>query len=548
MQLNLPVYSYSHRSQPFSSARLLNCYPELMPPGSAYPVVLQRAPGTKDWSTAGSGPIRGMYQAEIGFSTGRLDRLYVVSGRELYSVDSAGTATLIGDIGTPNNIDFAHNQDGLVIVNEPRAYHYDGRKASGTHNGSANSAYLEDTTANWVENVFVGLEISNTTDGSKGRITANTQTTITATLTGGTDNDWDSSDAYSLNSFAEITDPDFTERGAGNVEFLENFLLFREPNSDRIFGAEIGSSTVFDSLDYVNVDSNPDFVLGTITDQRSLVAFGKKTTEFYENTGISGFPFQRNINGTVEVGLAGKNLYARCFDVVYFVADDLTVRRLDGNQPVRVSTHYIEQKLHADFTVASGEAWSYFEEGHFFFGLTFPEGTIVYDAVTGEWHERESYGLKYWRFRYMQDFAGAQLAGDYDSNEIVEIDNQTYAEAVSSPKATSTVQRMQWTYQPVYADGIRAFHDRLEVRFEAGVGLTTGQGSDPKIMMEFSDDGGRTWKQLPTRTLGKKGEYRDRAVWHNIGSSRQRVYRGTISDPVKVYIGNTVIEVRGGRL
>ena len=67
-------------------------------------------------------------------------------------------------------------------------------------------------------------------------------------------------------------------------------------------------------------------------------------------------------------------------------------------------------------------------------------------------------------------------------------------------------------------------------------------------MMEFSDDGGRTWKKLPTRTLGKKGEYRDRAVWHNLGASRQRVYRGSVSDPVKVYIGNTIIEVRGGRL
>lgn len=548
MQLNLPVYSYSHRSQPFSTARLLNCYPELMPPGSAYPVVLQRAPGTKDWSTVGSDPIRGMYQAEIGFDTGRLDRLYVISGRKLYSVDSSGTATLIGDIGTPGTIDFAHNDRALVVVNEPRAYHFDGRIASGTHNGSANSAYLEDTTADWVEDVFVGLEISNTTDGSKGIITANTQTTITAELKGGTDNDWDSSDAYSLNSFAEITDPAFTDRGAGGVEFLENYILFRKPNSDEVFGAKLGSTTDFDGLDFVNADSNPDYLLGMITDQRSLIAFGKKTTEFYENTAIAGFPFQRNINGTVEVGLAGAKLYGRCFDVVYFIADDLTVRRMDGNQPVRISTHYIEQKLHADFTISQGEAWSYWEEGHFFMGFTFPEGTIAYDAQTGEWHERKSFDLPHWRFRYMQEFNGAFLAGDYYSNEVVEIDNQTYSEAVSDAKMSSTVQVMEWTYQPIFADGMRAFHDRLEVRFEAGVGLTTGQGSDPKIMMEYSDDGGRTWKKLPTRTLGKKGEYRDRAVWHNLGSARQRVYRGSVSDPVKVFIGATLVEVRGGRL
>lgn len=476
MRLNLPVYSYKHRSQPFSSARLLNCYPELMPPGSPYPVVLMRSQGTKDWATAGSGSIRGLWQAEIGFSSGRLDRLYAVSGRELYSVDSAGTATLIGDIGTPNNIDFAHNDSALVVVNEPDAYYYDGT------------------------------------------------------------------------TFGQITDGDFVTRGAANVDFLENFLLFREPNSDRMFGADLGSATDFDALNFVNADSHPDYLLGGLSIDRNYIAFGKKTTEFYTNTGVSGFPFERIINATIQVGLAAENLYGICFDVAYFIADDLTVRRLDGNQPVRVSTHYIEQLLQNTFTVSSGEAFSYWYEGHFFMGFTFNEGTIIYDAMTQEWHERKSYNRQYWRFSSMARFNNKWLAGDKDSNEIVELDVLTFDEAVNDPTMGSNVQRMEWTYQPIYAEGVRAFHDRLEVRFEAGVGLTTGQGSDPKIMMEFSDDGGKTWEALPTRTLGKKGEYKDRAIWHNLGSSRQRVYRGSVSDPVPVYIGDTLVEVRGGRL
>jgi hypothetical protein len=476
MKLDLPIYSYDHRSRPFSSARLLNCYPEVMPPGSPYPVVLMRAPGTKDWTTVGTGSILGMWRANIGFASGRLDRLYVVSGRELYSVDTAGSATLIGDIGTPNNLDFAYNTDNLVIVNEPNAFYYDGA------------------------------------------------------------------------TFGAITDPDFTSRGAGNVEFLENFLLFREPNSDRMFGADLGSATSFDSLNFVNADSNPDLLKGIISDHRNLVCFGDETTELYVNTGASGFPFERIINGTMQVGLAAENLYGRCFDIVYFIADDLTVRRLDGNQPVRISTHYIEQLLENTYTLSSGEAFSYWQEGHFFMGFTFLERTIVYDAVTQQWHERESYSRDYWRFRHMARFNGMTLTGDKDSNEVVEIDIQTYDEAVADPRMSSTVHVMEWTYQPIYAEGVRAFHDRLEVRFEAGVGLTTGQGSDPVMMMEFSDDGGKTWNQLPTRTLGKKGEYEDRAVWHNLGSARQRVYRGSISDPVAVYIGDTVTEVRGGRL
>ena len=83
---------------------------------------------------------------------------------------------------------------------------------------------------------------------------------------------------------------------------------------------------------------------------------------------------------------------------------------------------------------------------------------------------------------------------------------------------------------------------------ETGVGVTTGQGSDPKMMLQKSDDGGKTWQSLPDKTIGKLGERFSRAVWYNLGSSRQRVYRAAISDPIAVVVTDTVTEVRGGRL
>jgi hypothetical protein len=69
---------------------------------------------------------------------------------------------------------------------------------TGTHDGSGNAAILSDSTASWSTDEHVGKWLYNTTDGSNGLITANTSTTITATLAGGTDNDWDASDAYGI--------------------------------------------------------------------------------------------------------------------------------------------------------------------------------------------------------------------------------------------------------------------------------------------------------------------------------------------------------------
>lgn len=69
---------------------------------------------------------------------------------------------------------------------------------SGAHSGADGSTDLEDVSQAFEVNEFVGRSLVNTTDGSSGEITANTATTITAVLAGGTENDWDMSDNYQV--------------------------------------------------------------------------------------------------------------------------------------------------------------------------------------------------------------------------------------------------------------------------------------------------------------------------------------------------------------
>jgi len=77
-------------------------------------------------------------------------------------------------------------------------------EAIGTHDGGASAATLSDSGESWATNEFVGRVIVNLDDGSSGPITANTATTITAVLTGGTDNDWDVGDSYNFMSTVNI--------------------------------------------------------------------------------------------------------------------------------------------------------------------------------------------------------------------------------------------------------------------------------------------------------------------------------------------------------
>ena len=57
-------------------------------------------------------------------------------------------------------------------------------------------------------------------------------------------------------------------------------------------------------------------------------------------------------------------------------------------------------------------------------------------------------------------------------------------------------------------------------------GTGNSDDPDPQIMREFSDDGGRTWSNQTSRSLGKEGEYRKRQVWRREGLAyRDRMYR-----------------------
>jgi hypothetical protein len=47
--------------------------------------------------------------------------------------------------------------------------------------------------------------------------------------------------------------------------------------------------------------------------------------------------------------------------------------------------------------------------------------------------------------------------------------------------------------------------------------------------------------------MGKIGKYRTRVIWTRLGSSDDRVYRQSISDPVRRAILDTQLEVEGGR-
>jgi hypothetical protein len=345
---------------------------------------------------------------------------------------------------------------------------------------------------------------------------------------------WDGS------TFGQITDSDFTSRGASQVEFDSNYLLFLEPNSGRFFGADLGSATSFDALNFATAEATPDELIGMKVDHQQVVLFGTESIEIWQISPIAGFPYEKVQNGFVEIGCFNGNSIAKLDNSLVWLANDYTVRRLDGVTPVRISHHGVEASIRSA-TISTARAFSYSKGGHLFYVLSFNEVTWVYDATTQKWHERQTYGFDRWTAGCNASVYGYELVGSTENGDIGILDHTVFTE-------WGDTQRTHWVYQPIYAENRLAFHDRLEIVCKTGVGTTTGQGSDPQLMLEYSDDGGLTWASLPNKSLGPLGQYVKHVEWRGLGCASQRVYRGAVSDPVEIQIVDTIIDVRGGRV
>lgn len=102
---------------------------------------------------------------------------------------------------------------------------YDGNEAadSGIHTERNDQLTLVSSGKNWFPSEWVGYMIKNITDGSSGIITANDESSITATLDNGTENNWDIGDNFVITNGWPCLDQvgRSTDSGLGTQQALE---------------------------------------------------------------------------------------------------------------------------------------------------------------------------------------------------------------------------------------------------------------------------------------------------------------------------------------
>ncbi len=328
-------------------------------------------------------------------------------------------------------------------------------------------------------------------------------------------------------------DTDGTMKGV----FWEGYFVGVGPGSQTLWYSSQYNGLAWNGLDFTSAEGAPDYVKKIITDHRELVAFGEESTEFFNHSQDPEAPLSPNRGAHIEHGIDAPESAVKLDNCIFWIGGSSRGRgqalKVEGYRSQVVSPPGITAAWATYSTIADAQGFAYEDEGHAFWVVNFPTAnrTWVYDASTGLWHERG-----YWHkasatwqvhkaFCHVYAF-GKHLIGDRENGNIYEMKMTTYSDNGDD------LRRLR---QPghLFDENKRIYQSSLEVHAEMGLGLGSGQGSNPKMMMRYSNDGGRTWSNEYSAPLGKQGQFRNRAVWNRLGSGPDRVYEITCSEPTQ---------------
>ncbi len=331
---------------------------------------------------------------------------------------------------------------------------------------------------------------------------------------------------YQIETWVEINFPD--SFSPSSLTFQDGYFIVSKDGSSRFYISGSYDAINWDPLDYATKEGANDDIVCVYSHNRDLWLFGAKTTEVWFNSGYVEFPFQRYDGGFFTIGCVAPRSVASSDEKVFWLDNDLRIRAGSGVQNEVISTVQIDYQISqlSDWEDAVG--FYYIHDGHGFYQISIADKTLVYDVSTGFWHTR-AVGTGNTRHP-AQCYAWAfdkHIIGDYRSGKLLYFDPTVYTYDGEMMKKIRAAQY-------VHSERKRVFNNGLEIEFESAVG--NSGCPDPQAILEFSDNAGNTWSNPYSTDIGESGQYRTRAKWRRLGSSRSRLYRVTIEDPVKTVI------------
>lgn len=349
--------------------------------------------------------------------------------------------------------------------------------------------------------------------------------------------------------FAQIVDPAFL--GSDRVGFIDGWLLFNQPGTNNIYtNAPTPYTITFAGAFFAKKDTNSDNVVTHMENNREWWVVGERASEVWYDAGGANFGFSRIPGVSPQIGCSAKHSIARLGSSLVWLGrserGQNVVIKTEQYSYVDISNRAIEHQISKYPLVSDAIGFTYEEEGHLFYQLTFPtaDKTWVYDHTASEalgmpqWHEKASYDPATGTFHRhkancFMNFQNIRMVGDFQQMWMYQMSRAFFTDGgTGAIAATPLIATRRCPHLWSKEDRKRLFFSGLQIEFTAGVGSQTGQGVNPQIMLRWSDDNGQTFGNQHLVPIGKAGKTKNRAIKRRLNWAWDRVFEAQFSDPV----------------
>jgi hypothetical protein len=352
---------------------------------------------------------------------------------------------------------------------------------------------------------------------------------------------------YTLSTQQFQQNPSANFLGSYTAAYQDGYGIFFKPNTNIFYITDLFDFSTLNATEFGSANTSEDYLVTGISRSQELWLLKTNSAEVWYDTGNTDFPFERRQTLVFRYGCAARYSLVRVDNniLIWLGRNEhskIVVVMVNGYEASVISTEAVNTAFDNYETVGDAIAFVYEDESHVFYVLTFPteDRTWVFDLATQMWHERRSQinnsqpsslPTRQGRFRAncYAFFNNKHIVGDFESGKLYELDTKTYTE-------NGTPITWERTTYHTSDDEKYLFFNNFQLIMQAGVGLNTGQGSDPQVMLQISKDYGHTFGADRWRSMGKQGQFKCRAKWNALGCARDFVYRVRGTDPVMTAI------------
>lgn len=334
--------------------------------------------------------------------------------------------------------------------------------------------------------------------------------------------------------------------GAQTVAYVSGFFVAEQPGTPYFWTSNANDGSTWNALAYAASSQYSDTMLAVDNLAGNLVLFAQQHLELWQNVGTTPVPYNPITSAVYPYGLAAIFSRAHIDQSIIFLARNaegqLQFVQLVGYEARPISTPDIEWIINQFAVTSDAVALAYGRGAHKFYQVTFPtqNRSFLFDSTTGLWSDVQT-GTSLTPVRHQAQlatyYAGTTLLSDYATNVLYTMSPTAYTD-----NGTPIVRELITRHLFSNYDLIRISSVYLDM--ETGVGLQSGQGANPFVMLQYSKDNGRTWSAERWASVGAVGLYRTRVLWRRFGRTRDALFRIRMTDPVKFVVIDGALKIK----